>query len=337
MSTTLSTGMATSIGSLPHTDADAAASVVIDRHPQLPAAPQLPARSAREAMIAQAAEGIHGVTVLDDGTLRVDVEAVEAGLSEGVPVDGSLRPMGDGGILRFLDHISGRTEPVKLQLTGPVTLGLALVRAGVPCRPAFAVAATAVRVRGRALLDQVARHAPGAPVVLFVDEPSLAAVAHPGFPLPPHAVVDMLTATLSSMHGADATGVHCCGPTTWSMVFEAGPDIISLPVALAGGLEPAAVGAFLSGGGWIAWGAVPTDAPVSDDVSFLWRRLLGVWSDLVRGGCPSLPLRERALVTPACGLAGHGLNQAERALSLTFQLGERIRDQATTRRLTIGA
>jgi len=333
----LSTGVATSIGSLPHTDADVAAAVVVERHPDLPAAPELPARSAREGMIARAAEGIHGVTVLDDGTLRVDVEAVESGLAEGVPVNGALQPAADGGILQFLRRITGRTAPVKVQLTGPVTLGLALARAGVPCRPAFAVAADAVQARGRALLDQVARYAPQAPVVVFVDEPSLAAVDHPGFPLPPHAVADMLTGALASLHGAAATGVHCCGPTNWSVVFEAAPDIISLPLALARGLEAAAVGAFLGGGGWVAWGAVPTDAPVSDDVSFLWRRLLGVWSDLVRGGCPSLPLRERALVTPACGLAGHGPSQAERALSLTSQLGERMREQATSRRLTIGA
>jgi hypothetical protein len=199
------------------------------------------------------------------------------------------------------------------------------------------MAAEAVQVRVRALLDQVARHAPGAPVVVFIDEPSLAVVDHPGFPLPPNAVVDMLTAALASAHGAAATGVHCCGPTRWSLVLDAGPDILSLPVALAGGLEPAAIGAFLGAGGWVAWGAVPTDAPVSDDVSFLWRRLLGVWSDLVRGGCPSLLLRERAIVTPACGLAGHGPTQADRALALTAQFGERMREQATSRRLTIGA
>lgn len=333
----LSTGVATSIGSLPHTDADAAATAVLEHHPDLPAAPELPARSAREGMIAQAAHGIPGVTVLDDGTLRVDADTVELALAEGMPVDVALRPAEHGGLLRFLERIDGRRAPVKVQLTGPVTLGLALARGGVAFRPAFAMAAEAVQVRARALLDQVARHAPGAPVVVFIDEPSLAVVEHPGFPLPPHAVVDMLTAALASVHGAAATGVHCCGPTRWSLVLEAGPDILSLPVALAGGLEPAALGAFLGAGGWVAWGAVPTDAPVSDDVSFLWRRLLGVWSDLVRGGCPSLPLRERALVTPACGLAGHGPTQADRALALTAQLGERMRDQATSRRLTIGA
>ncbi|MBV8560772.1 MAG: hypothetical protein JO050_08355 [Acidimicrobiia bacterium] len=333
----LSTGVATSIGSLPHTDPDVATSVVLDRHPDLPAAPQLPARSTREGMIAQAAHGIHGVDVLDDGALRVDAEVVESGLAEGTPVDGSLHRAENGGLLRFLERIAGRSAPVKVQLTGPVTLGLALSRSGVACRPAFAVAADAVQVRARALLDQVARHAPGAPVVVFIDEPSLAAVEHPGFPLPPHAVVDLLTAALASLHGAAATGVHCCGPTNWAVVFEARPDIISLPVALAGGLQASALGAFLGAGGWVAWGAVPTDAPVSDDVSFLWRRLLGVWSDLVRGGCPSLPLRERALLTPACGLAGHGPSQAERALGLTAELGERAREQATSRRLTIGA
>ena len=120
-------------------------------------------------------------------------------------------------------------------------------------------------------------------------------------------------------------------------MIEAGPDVLSLPVALAGSLDPASVTSFLDRGGWIAWGAVPTDAPVSDNVSFLWRRLVSVWCDLVRAGCPSLLLRERALVTPACGLAGHGISQADRALGLASELGQRVRDRAGGRRLTIGA
>jgi hypothetical protein len=102
-------------------------------------------------------------------------------------------------------------------------------------------------------------------------------------------------------------------------------------------LEPAALAAFLGRGGWVAWGAVPTDAPVSDDVAFLWRRLVGVWSDFVRAGCSSNLLRERAIVTPACGLASHGLSQAERALRLASDVGHRVRQQAAGRRVTIGA
>ena len=59
-------------------------------------------------MIAQGAVGIAGVTVLDDGTLRVDAEAVESGLAEGVPIDGSLQAPEHGGLLRFLERIVGR-------------------------------------------------------------------------------------------------------------------------------------------------------------------------------------------------------------------------------------
>ena len=121
------------------------------------------------------------------------------------------------------------------------------------------------------------------------DEPSLIAVAHPGFPIAPHAVIDLLTAALASLHGAAATGVHCCGPTDWNVVLEAGPDVLSLPVPFAAGLDPGALATFLAGGGWVAWGAVPTDAPVGDDASLLWRRLVGTWCDLVRGGCPAAP------------------------------------------------
>lgn len=337
MTPVLSTGLCTSIGSLPHDDPDEAAALVLARTPELPAAPQLPGRSPKEGMIAQSAHGIPGIEVLDDGTLRVDDDAVVSATADGLPVDAPIGPEHDAGFLAFLHLIQGRTDPVKVQLTGPVTLGLSLARAGLPYQSAFAVAGEAVQARGRALVEHVARRAPAAPVVVFLDEPSLAAAEHPGFPLAPHALVDLLTASLSGLHGAAATGVHCCGPVDWRLVIDARPDVLSLPVALAGSLDAAALRGFLGGGGWVAWGAVPTDAPVSDDVSFLWRRLVGVWCEFVREGCPSLPLRERSLVTPACGLAGHGRSQSDRALRLTCELGQRVRDEAGRRRLTIGA
>ena len=337
MSVPLSTGVATSIGSHPHDDPAAAAAVALAGTPDLPAAPQLPMHSPREGMIAQSAQGIPGVVVLDDGTLSVDAGEVASGAAHGVPVDVTIGPAADAGFLAFLDQIHGRTGPVKVQLTGPVTLGLALARAGVSYESAFAVAGEAVRARARAMLDHVARRAPDAPVVAFLDEPSLAVVEHPGFPLASHTVVDLLTGALSDLHGAAVTGVHCCGPADWGLVIDAGPDVLSLPVALAASLDASVLRAFLARGGWVAWGGVPTDAPVSDDVSFLWQRLVGVWCDLVRAGCPSLPLREHSLVTPACGLAGHGRSQADRALRLTADLGGRIRNEAGRRRFTIGA
>ena len=65
-------GVASSIGSLPHTDPRAAATFVLERQPRLPAAPSLPNRSGMERMVAQAAWGIAGVQVLADGSLALD-------------------------------------------------------------------------------------------------------------------------------------------------------------------------------------------------------------------------------------------------------------------------
>src|SRR5437588_3951077 len=120
--------MCTSIGSLPHHDPDEAASFVLGYHPDLPAAPELPRRSPREGMVPKAAIAVPGVQVDDEGGLVADAEAVEAAREAGVPGGADLDPVGDAGLLRFLDAVAGRTAPVKVQLTGPVTLALALVR-----------------------------------------------------------------------------------------------------------------------------------------------------------------------------------------------------------------
>src|SRR4051812_6915258 len=110
------------MGSLPHRDADAAAAFVLKHHAALPAAPQLPRRSALEGMVAQAARGIAGVSVDADGRLAVDRGA----LDPEAPVHAMFDGAGHGGLLAFLTHAAGRTDAVKIQLTGPVTLGCAL-------------------------------------------------------------------------------------------------------------------------------------------------------------------------------------------------------------------
>src|SRR4029079_13486571 len=134
-----------------------------------PAAPQLPRRSRLEGMVVQAVRGIPGVALDADGNLTVDVDALDP--------NGLVHPTFDSashaGLLAFLSHVAGRQDPVKLQLTGPITLGLALVDAGAPGELAFDVAAAAVRAEGGALLDLVRRRLPDAPLLVFLDEPGL--------------------------------------------------------------------------------------------------------------------------------------------------------------------
>lgn len=327
-------GTDTTIGSLPHIDPDAAVGFVLDQQRRLPAAPSLPQRSPLESMVAQAAWGVPGVAVGADGSLDLALDLLdpEAPLSD-PGLDGepflSLRT--------FLSAVRGRTDPVKLQLTGPVSLGLALHAAGADAGRAFGVAGGAVRARAKGLLGLAARLAPGTPLVVFVDEPGLTGLVHPQFPLDPEAAIDLTSSALAVLERDAITGLHCCGPTDWKYVLQSGPRIISAP--LGQGLEsvPEPLGRFLDDGGWVAWGAVPTDEPIGSTPGRLWRQLSAVWCELVRGGCDPISLRTQSLVTPACGLATHGLSQAERVVSLTRDVAARLHDQALGVRLSVGA
>ncbi|HUS62705.1 MAG TPA: hypothetical protein VMY34_10945 [Acidimicrobiales bacterium] len=327
----LQPGIATGLGSLPHTDAAAAAAFVLRLHPELPAAPQLPHRSPSEAMVVQAVDGIPGVVVAPDGSLRVD------GLDPEAEVDASFEGEAWGGLRSFLRVVSSRRRPIKLQVTGPVTLANALVRSGVESDLALAVASHATRARTKALVALAERSAPEAPVVLFLDEPSLTRWLDGDLPFSGDDAVDSLSSVLAIVGADVTTGIHCCGDTDWGLVMSAGTDIVSAPVG--GGLtrEPMALASFLEAGGRVAWGAVPTDGPVGAEPDRLWRRLVDEWCLLTQGGCDPALLRSHSLVTPACGLAGHTVSTAERALALASKIGEKVEDQALGTRLIVGA
>jgi methionine synthase II (cobalamin-independent) len=331
----LRVGLSSSIGSLPHTDARAAATFVLERQPKLPAAPSLPNRSGRERMIAQAAWGIAGLDVLPDGSLQLGDDPnldPRAGLAE-PGIDGEPFV----ALRAFLGAVAGRRAPIKLQLTGPVTLGIALQAIGVPSQRAFEVAGAAVRARALTLVAAAKETAPMAPLVVFLDEPGLTAAMHPGFPLDPNRTIDLVSGVLATLEPHATTGLHCCGSADWRVVLQAGPQILSMPLDANAEVHAGAVGAFLEQGGWIAWGAVPTTGPLGSNPDRLWQHLSEEWRRLTVGGCDPVLLREQAMITPACGLAGHGEAQADLVLSLCNQVARRVETQTLGMRLTVGA
>jgi hypothetical protein len=95
--------------------------------------------------------------------------------------------------------------------------------------------------------------------------------------------------------------------------------------------------AFLDGGGWIAWGAVPTDRPVGASSERHWRCLSQLWAALESQGCDAARLRNQAMVTPACGLGLYDAAQARVVLRLTNEVADRVAEQAGRRPLTVDA
>lgn len=328
-------GAATGVGSLPHRDAKAAADFAL-REYDLLALPSLPRRSPAEAMVAQALVGIPGVTLGQYGSIAVDIDAVDptAEVSTDVNSDSFL------GLRVCLERAVAAgvgTDPVKWQFVGPVTLGVALVRAGVPTEIAFEMAATSVRAHLRAISAHVADMLPGAPQLVIIDEPWLGDLMSEEFPIAPDQAVDLMSGAMAGLSLGTAAGIHCCGPTDWASVMAAGPQVLSIPAVAS--LESAGgyLQRFLEDGGWVLWGVVATDGPIGVTAGRAWHQLSGVWCSLVQRGVDPGLLRRQALLTPHCGLGTHTPVVAERVCQTVREVTHRVRDQAAATRFVLGA
>jgi hypothetical protein len=330
----LRSGAATGVGSLPHRSVHDAAAFAL-REYDVPAIPTLPRRSPAEGMIAQAVVGIGGVTLGQYGSIAVDVDAFD----REAPVVTDLAHDAFAGLRTFLAEAAGRglSGPVKWQFVGPVTLGAALTRVGVPVETAFPVALRAVRAHLLALGDAVAAALPTSPQIVWLDEPWLGELMHPGFPLAPDPAIDLVSSAMAAAQPFATVGVHSCADVDIASLLAAGPDMLSVPARETIANVAGYLVRFLEGGGRIAWGVVPTDGPILTTSERSWRQLSDLWCELVRRGCDPVLLRERSLVTPHCGLGLHTPSVAERVAHLTREIGRRINEQAVASRFALGA
>ncbi|HMF04914.1 MAG TPA: hypothetical protein VKH17_08890, partial [Acidimicrobiia bacterium] len=257
--------VATAIGSLPHTDPRAAAELVLEAHPRFPAAPQLPARTPLEGIVAQWARALPEVTIEPDGSISV------RGVTNEPPVP-AFDADAHGGLLTFLDLAASngvRPPRVKVQIAGPLTLGMALHRAGLPASHAFRRGGEAARAWATAVEDLVDERLPGSALVLFFDEPALVAWRRGHAPLDHEAAIDVLSGALAAP--VCPTGVHVCGAGNRRLALEAGPQVLGVEVGNDLVEDADVLARHLDADGWIAWGAVPTDRPVGESVEPLWR------------------------------------------------------------------
>ena len=169
----------------------------------------------------------------------------------------------------------------------------------------------------------------------LLDEPALTIWRSHDGPIAREDATDVLSSVLAGVRATP--GVHVCGAGDLRLALDAGPRVVHLDVGTLDFDDAAPLGRYLDAGGWVAWGAVPTHGPVGEHPQSLWKVLVETWCELTNRGCDSARLRTQALVAPACGLAGHGVSQAERALALTHEIGTRVHYQVAAARLSVGA
>lgn len=328
-------GLATSVGPLPCRDPSEAARMAVRAQPEFPTVPVL--SSVDSSLLAQAVTGLDGIAVMPPGLLSVS-EEFDPTVSCDASVDGPAFAAFD----EFLATAPHPEVGLRLSLLGPVTVALSLRAGGVPTDTAVDLAERLVPLRAANMLAAVRASTDVPAVLVCASEPGLIGAVHPTFPLTPSRVLSLLSPFVDALDqhpdaGELMIGVHVPGRTDWQTIIASGASVISAPADILLVRWADVLGDYLDRGGRIIWGAVPVDQPLGTGQELLWKRLSGVWCELVGAGMDPLTLRSRSLIGPVDGLGHFGRSQAERVLDLVDELGLRVRRQAVGARLTLGA
>jgi hypothetical protein len=337
---------ATGIGSVPFTEPQETAALVLRYLPDLPFWPQMVRLGFPEEMVAQAARGLPGLkTDLEARAVQVDAaiprEEALARLYEEV-WSGDLTPfaMEEGearGFFALLEGVAATgagVQVLKGQLSGPVTFaGMVKDPEGKPCLFDRELTQAFCQGLARKAVWQAQKFRDlGKEAVIFFDEPYLTGFGSAFLPISKEEVTEILTQTLDAVRQAGPVllGIHCCGNTDWSLLLEAPLDILSFDsfgYFDSLGLYDRALQKFLARGGRLAWGLVPTSGEALRDETgdSLWRRFQGQVEQLAQGGADVQEILSRSLFTPACGLGYLTPEEAVRALGLLADLSSRGR------------
>ncbi|HVN82517.1 MAG TPA: hypothetical protein VMW38_26260 [Terriglobia bacterium] len=346
--------LATAIGSLPHEDADAAVDVILSSIPDAPIWPQLPRISLNEQMEIQYSEGMPGI-VIDQVKRRMyfdtatdhseDLTAFyEAYLQAMDPDEGTgdcsalaISPDFSRGICALESRLktTGRKPPfIKIQTTGPCSFALTIVdqdKRAIYYNEEFRdVIIKALAMKCRWQIQKFRPHAER--VICFVDEPILSAFGSSTYvSLTRENVVAHLGEIIRAIHADEAiAGVHCCGNTEWSLLIDAGVDIINFDAFDYGetiALYAPAVKAHLERGGILAWGVVPTSIAIREQtIDALMNHFNKVVEHLAkRAGMEKRIIVEQSMVTPSCGTGSMEVADSERVFKLLGELSSALR------------
>lgn len=317
--------MATAIGSMPFSDADQAVDVSLKFLSDAPIWPQLPKFGMNEQMEIQYSEGMPCATIdrekqrmyfktdqdysdafaafyeqymASTETGDCSAMAIGADFSHGIPA-----------LEKRLKALGRKLPAVKVQTTGPCSFALTLVdenKRAIYYNEEFLdmiVKALAMKCRW-----QIQKFKPFAErVICFIDEPILSAFGSSTYvSVKREDVVARINEVVEAIHAEGAlAGVHCCGNTEWSILIDAGVDIVNFDAFGFGetiAMYADSVKAHLAKGGLLAWGVVPTSPAIREQtVESLAVKLEQGIQHLASKGIDKQAIARQALITPSCG------------------------------------
>ncbi|MER7504158.1 methionine synthase [Nonomuraea pusilla] len=321
----MSTWEATGVGSHPGDDHLEAIRVVFGEVPNLPYLPELPARGVGADMIGRTA----GLLV----DLPVEVQpsgwrlADRPGRDHRRAVDHLRRDL--DGLEEIAHDYAG---PLKLQVCGPWTLaGAVELKFGDKMLSDHGAVRDLTESLAQGVADhcaEVRRRLPGVTeIVLQLDEPGLPGVlagtvpTASGFGRLP--AVEEWRVEESLRLFPDAV-VHCCAPSVpFALLRRAGVRGISVDASLLRRRDEDAVGEAVEAGVTLFLGVVPGRDTRLPDAGVVAKPALELWRRL---GFDPESLSGRAVLTPACGLAGASPGYAKAALAACRKAARVLRD-----------
>ena len=171
----------------------------------------------------------------------------------------------------------------------------------------------------------------GEQIICFIDEPILSAFGSSTYvSVKREDVVAHLKEVIEAVHAEGGlAGIHCCGNTEWSILVDAGVDILNFDAFGFGetiAMYPQAVKALLERGGAIAWGVVPTSLAIREQTpETLVAHFEKMADNLAGKGIAKQLILEQAMITPSCGTGSMEVADAEKVFQTLRSVSQSLR------------
>ncbi len=341
------------IGSLPLHDHREALKWVFSHTPEIPLWVQLPAYR-EEGMLRQFLPGFPGLVIKDDKTyidttgpefeadllnffeVYLDIIEGRTGLAETRFALGLDTAKGFFALVEQLSKTSPLPRALKGQVTGPITFATGIRdqkgRAIFYDEQLRDIAVKQLALKARWQIQALSRFE--RPVIIFIDEPALAGFGSSEFiSISQAEITSCLEEVIEAIHTEGAmAGIHVCANTDWAMILESSVDIVNFDAYAYFDkfiLYRDQIVRFIESGRNIAWGIVPTlnaDDVEKETAASLYDNLSLKLHQIAAFGIDQTRIIEQALITPCCGAGTLSLDLAQKVLSMTREVSQRIRD-----------